>query len=446
MAIFEGGGLEYSEISQDLYHGESIGLQYWDSVYSQRLRFFGGTSNHWSGRCAIFDKVDFEQRNYLGLPGWPISRSDVLEFFDDACSILDISKDAFHDSQKLEWKGENFRLSESTNSPPTRFGVKYYPELKDSSRIDVYINANLTDIKLNDDLNAVTSCEVRNYSNHKFYFSAKNYVLALGAIENARLLLNCDKQIQNGIGNQNDMVGRCFMEHFNVGFGRFVSDDTPLWERGMVQLNPSENMIKKLQIGNAVLAFERNSSPISYGRLKMLKQTVREVVCKSKSLTDLSRNVFDFDCPGDGAISSMIEQSPNLKSRIFLGPEKDMFGMRRIRLDWQVSASDYKTIRTLGLEVAKEMARNGSARVQLADFILDDTKTIPAFGRHCHQMGTTRMSENPKFGVVNKDLQIHGYKNIYVAGSGVFPTGGGTNPTLTLVMLSERLGHHLAKS
>lgn len=446
VAIFEGGGLEYSEISENLYEGKSIGLQYWDGVRANRLRYFGGTSNHWAGRCAVFDQVDFEQREYLGLPGWPITRDDVFHSFDSACSILDISKDAFHNSQKLDWKGNNFRLSESTLSPPTRFGTKYYPELNNSSRIDVYINANLTNINLNNDLDAATSFEVRNYANHKFFFSANNYVIALGSIENARMLLNCDKQIPNGIGNQNDMVGRCFMEHFNIEFGRFLSDDSPIWQKSSIELNPSANMIRKLQIGNGVLSFARNATPVSYGRLKELKRTIREGVCKSESLTGLSRHFLDFDCPGDGVIFSMIEQSPNLKSRVFLGSELDMFGMRRVKLDWQVNAADYKTIRTLGLEVAKEMARTGTARVQLADYILDESKTISEFGQHAHQMGTTRMSEDPKYGVTDKNLKIHGFKNVYVAGSSVFPTGGGTNPTLTIVMLAERLGHHLAKS
>lgn len=446
VAIFEGGGLEYTELSQDLYQGKSVGLQYWDSVRSARLRFFGGTSNHWAGRCSFLDKVDFEQKNYGGLPGWPITREDVFQFFDAACSVLDISREAFQASQVTKWKGENFRVSESAHSPPTRFGGKYYQELKDSSKIDVYINANLTNINLNKDLDAVTSFEIRNYDNQKFLFSANNYVIALGSIENARLLLNCDKQIPGGIGNQNGMVGGCFMEHFNIEIGRFVSDDSPIWQRYGIQLNPSENLIKKLQIGNAVLSFERNSIPTSYGRLKKFKQAMREEICKSEFLTGLSRNILDFDCPGDGVISSLIEQAPNLKSRVYLGPEVDMFGMRRVKLDWQASAADYKTIRTLGLEVAKEMARYEYARVQLKDFILDDTKDINDFGQHAHQMGTTRMSEEPKHGVVNKNLQIHGYKNIFVAGSSVFPTGGGCNPTLTVVMLSERLGHHLAKS
>jgi choline dehydrogenase-like flavoprotein len=446
VAIFEGGGMEYSELSQDLYQGESVGNQYWDLVHSGRLRFFGGTSNHWAGRCAFFDAVDFEQRDYYGLPGWPISRKEVFQYFDAACSVLDISREGFQASQVKKWKGENFRFSETTHSPPTRFGGKYHQELQDSSHIDVYINANLTNIKLNDNHNAVTSFEIQNYDKKQFSFSADNYVIALGAIENARVLLNCDEQIQGGIGNQNGMVGCCFMEHLNLHMGKFVADDNPVWETGFIQLNPSEDMVRRLQIGNAVLSFERHSDPESYGRLHELKQALREIVCKSEMATDLTRNLSEFDCPGDGVITTMIEQTPNLRSRVFLGSEKDMFGMRRIKLDWQLSAHDKQTIRTLGLEVAKEMARHGSARVQLEDFILDSSKEIRNVDGHCHQMGTTRMSADPKFGVVNENLQIHGFKNIFVAGSSVFPTGGGSNPTLNLVMLAERLGHHLAKS
>src|SRR5450756_582826 len=153
-------------------------------------------------------------------------------------------------------------------------------------------------------------------------------------------------------------------------------------------------------------------------------------------IRDRSRNILDFDCPGDGLITSLIEQTPNLNSRVSLGTEKDMFGMRRVKLDWQANAADYKTIRTLGLEVAKEMARSGAARVQLKDFILDDTKDISEIGRHAHQMGTTRMSEAPRFSFVKKNLQIRCVKDIFVAGSSVFPAGGGAYPTLTVVMLS----------
>jgi choline dehydrogenase-like flavoprotein len=59
-------------------------------------------------------------------------------------------------------------------------------------------------------------------------------------------------------------------------------------------------------------------------------------------------------------------------------------------------------------------------------------------------MGTTRMSADPKFGVVDSNCRVHGMKNLYVAGSSVFPTGGGVNPTVTVVALALRLGEHLA--
>ena len=62
-----------------------------------------------------------------------------------------------------------------------------------------------------------------------------------------------------------------------------------------------------------------------------------------------------------------------------------------------------------------------------------------------HHLGTTRMSNDPKLGVVNADSQVHGVSNLYVAGSSVFPTYGSSNPTLNLIALTLRLGDHLRK-
>mgnify|MGYP002795102190 CR=1 FL=1 len=56
-----------------------------------------------------------------------------------------------------------------------------------------------------------------------------------------------------------------------------------------------------------------------------------------------------------------------------------------------------------------------------------------------HYMGTTRMSDDPKTGVVDPNCQVHGISNLYVAGSGCYVTAAAPNPTLTLVALSLRL-------
>ena len=58
-------------------------------------------------------------------------------------------------------------------------------------------------------------------------------------------------------------------------------------------------------------------------------------------------------------------------------------------------------------------------------------------------MGTTRMSDDPKQGVVDSDCRVHGMSNLFVAGSSVFPTPGGATPTLLLVALAVRLAEHL---
>ncbi|MDZ4141409.1 MAG: GMC family oxidoreductase [Methylotenera sp.] len=445
VALLEGGSLEYSENSQNLYQGKNIGLKNWDAISNCRLRYFGGTSNHWGGRCSFFDAIDYEKRAYFGMPGWPAgSREEMFNYFDAACSIVDLPKNAFKRSGNKKWKGNNFRLSDKEFSPPTRFKSKYLDELKRSDKIDLYINANITNIKLHENFSSVSLFQVQNYKGGIFPFTAKRFVLASGAIENARLLLNSDRQMHTGVGNQNDMVGRCFMEHFNVEIGRFIVENHQMWNDGAVQFNPAESFMRSRNIGNAVLDFNANMHTKSYGRLRELKNSARNLICRSETLTDLTRNLVDFDCNGDGVITSLIEQTPNLDSRVTLDSEKDMFGMRRVILNWKPNSADNLTIRTLGREVAKELALKGLARVQLADFILDDSIEIRDYGHHCHQMGTTRMSDNPKVGVVDKNQRVHGLENLYIAGSSVFPTGGGCNPTLTIVMMSLQLGNHIA--
>jgi choline dehydrogenase-like flavoprotein len=63
-----------------------------------------------------------------------------------------------------------------------------------------------------------------------------------------------------------------------------------------------------------------------------------------------------------------------------------------------------------------------------------------------HHMGTTRMSDHAKTGIVNGNCQVFGVNNLYIAGSSVFATSGAANPTLTLVALALRLAEHLDTS
>jgi len=282
---------------------------------------------------------------------------------------------------------------------------------------------------------------LQNLTKTKVKVTAKTYVLALGAIETARVLLNANSQIALGVGNTNGWVGKCFMEHLNVPIGRFIVTDPVFWKKDLA-LVPTTDFMQKNNIGNGIVAFGPNATPVSYGRLRVIKQFLRETGCALPSIADVARRAVDFDCPGDGLVTSLIEQTPNPASRVSLTNDVDAFGMRRIQVDWEFTDNDNRTVRTLAVKSAQELARLNLARVQLAPFITNETLPID-IGGHCHQMGTVRMASSPRYGVVNEDCQVHGIDNLYLAGSSVFPTGGGTNPTLTLVMLALRLGEHL---
>ncbi|MEJ1339121.1 MAG: GMC family oxidoreductase [Candidatus Sedimenticola sp. (ex Thyasira tokunagai)] len=444
VALIEGGGMGYDEKSQAIYAGESIGSEYYNHLQYCRLRYLGGTTNHWAGRCMTMQPIDFEKRDYLDLSGWPIPKSDLDEYLNQTLKILDIDEKLADIKNITPLPDSSFITAWSGRSAPTRFGQKYLKELSDHPKIDLFLNVNVTDIQLDENHRHVNGIVAKGYGGRSLSFSGNNYVLSSGAIENARFLLNSDSQLPNGIGNHSDYVGRCFMEHFNVDLGRVVADlDNKIWQNGSLELFPSETLAREKEIGTGVLSISVGGEHPLHGRLKVFKEFVRDSVCRSATLTDLSQKMTHFNCPGDGVISTLIEQEPNKKSRITLSNTKDSLGLRQVQLNWQISDFDRRTIRTLGFEVAKELARLDLARVKLPEYLIEDDGNY-LFGAHCHQMGTTRMAQNAKDGVVDSNCKVFGIDNLYVAGSSVFPTGGGVNPTLTIVQLSLRLAGHIA--
>ncbi|MDX1541923.1 MAG: GMC family oxidoreductase, partial [Geminicoccaceae bacterium] len=150
---------------------------------------------------------------------------------------------------------------------------------------------------------------------------------------------------------------------------------------------------------------------------------------------------YDF-VPGTNQLLTISEQAPDPASRVTLGEERDALGMPRIRLDWRLGELDRRSLEVAGRLLAEEFGRSGIGRVRLPEWLEEDgwPEDLEA---GWHHMGTTRMSDDPRSGVVDRDGRVHGLANLYVAGSSVFPTGGFANPTLTIVALALRLAEHL---
>ena len=111
-------------------------------------------------------------------------------------------------------------------------------------------------------------------------------------------------------------------------------------------------------------------------------------------------------------------------------------------MHWAIDDYDMLSIRRSLQILAQEVGRLGLGRVKIA---LDDEGpwTSHIAGNHHHHIGTTRMHENPKYGVVDAECRVHGMSNLYIAGSSVYPTAGTGSVTLMLVALAIRLSDHL---
>ena len=139
------------------------------------------------------------------------------------------------------------------------------------------------------------------------------------------------------------------------------------------------------------------------------------------------------------------EQAPNPESRIVLSEEKDALGMPRANLRWKFTPLDKRSMRVYYELLGREMGKAGLGRVQIMDWLLegDDHAWPNHLSGGWHHMGTARMHEDPKQGVVDANCKVHGIANLFVAGGAVYPTGGAVNPTLTVVALALRLSDHL---
>jgi choline dehydrogenase-like flavoprotein len=115
--------------------------------------------------------------------------------------------------------------------------------------------------------------------------------------------------------------------------------------------------------------------------------------------------------------------------------------MRRTALDWRLTELDRRTIEVFVREVAVEFERLGIGRIDLSTFALSDFPTSMGERVHdsSHHMGTSRMHDDPKRGVVDRHCRVHGVRNLFVGSSSVFPTCGFSNPTLTIIALCLRM-------
>lgn len=462
IVLLEGGDVDFWEDSQELYQGTIIGRDY-VPLDATRLRQLGGTSGHWAGSCRPLSESVFKRHPHIPDSGWPISKADLAPFLKKTCEILEI--ETFPADEELPGSEEMLNRVAFRKSPPVRFNEKYSEILKYAENITLVLKANLTGIKVGSSARLIEAFEIQGYieGREARELKARAFVLALGGIENARILLNVRERAREGLWQGTALAGRYFAEHPHHALGQVVAEPVFGLGTSSVFVEATPDLMRREKIGNCILRLEPAAKFVSSrDRPDDLKSKVKEFLCSSELLYDLAISIRPFRCPRTnedsilsgaaveaGIVRAMAEQAPNPDSRVLLSDERDRFGLRRVALDWQLSAVDKRTMARVGMEFGKAMARSGLGRVKLADWILDEDSEVPgvkdgheALGNH--HMGTTRMATSAQEGVVDQDCKVYGKDNLFIAGSSVFTTGGAANPTFTIVQLALRLSSHLA--
>lgn len=499
--VVESGGLTENAETHALYDGDTVGHTL--NMMEGRHRVFGGAGTRWGGRCALLDPIDFEQRDWIPLSGWPFRYEDLLSFYERAKSVSnfenhwiddDIAAERLKAAPKPFTGGKLQRMIWRVASPDLRpglrtyltlgyrthfdYGKAYRRQLEESPTTQVLLNATMIGMSTSADGRRVEDITVSTLDGRRAKVRAGRFVLATSGIENARQLLMAPPPLRER-ANRHDLVGRFLGQHPRGDFGEIVVTPeqarriqgafhrflvpprVPVqYEVGFALTEAAQREHKLVNASAALVYYAHDNTPWKAGkrlvlaarRLKAYRGMLADAVKLVAGIPAIAGNVARRYLLGRKLHHTMpsihveldLEQAPNPESRILLSFRRDRFGNPLARADWRIAPIERRTARFFADALDEELRLMDLGTFKGKPWLYNDEplSTDDLCGNY-HFIGATRMDADATRGVVDVDCRVHGVENLYCAGASVFPTGGHANPTLTIVALAIRLADHL---
>lgn len=486
VTVLESGGMERDPQNDLLNEIENVGRPRVVDQWLVRNRIVGGSSHTWTGRCAAFDAIDFERRDWVPDSGWPIGLDDLAPYLGRSAAYLGLSvgtgfsdnrfwslaqrsqPEAAPDPSKLLPFFWQFSRDLSNPYEYMRFGRHLADQI--GPKVTLVTGATVTAIVPDPSGRTVRSVEFAGADGRRRSLAASRVVLCAGGIENARLLLSSDTVVPHGLGNDRDLVGRYLMDHPRGAVAAFEIKGSERLQRRFGLYNVNGNLFRAgLRLSPEAQRAERllncsawlGETVTADDPWHALKRILRgkphlpgDLVAIGRNAGLFARGLKQYFIDRDGLprkldalnLDCMCEQRPDPNSRVTLSDRKDRFGLRLSRVDWRIHEDEARSVRRTAEFAAEELVRMGLPKPTLAEWVRDGADFPPSFVDIAHPTGTTRMAEDPSKGVVDADLQVHGVEGLYVAGSSVFPTAGHCNPTQMIVATALRLSDHIKAS
>jgi len=502
--LLESGGAENNPATQEWSHATVLDQQTHAPMALASNRALGGSSWLWGGRCVPFEAIDFEPRKYVPHSGWPFTLEEVLPWYDKAADYLDCGKAQFRQAPQHWPEMGEIELSqlERWARQPKLVG-KLGPRVLASPGIHILFDATVTGIVFDEDQRSASSLQAR-HKNTAVTVRACHYALAGGGLETTRLLLSVQQRNPSLFGGIGGPLGRYYMGHIfgsiasltltqpgdfaDLDFSAddsgtyvrrrftvseeaqrkhhvlntsFFADNPPFHDErhrnptlSLVFLGLSFPAIGRRMISEAIRLRHVGPPPYRYGAhlLNVLRrpwQAAADVlaILRLRYVSPVRKPGFVLrNQGGTYALNYHAEQIPHPDSRVTLNQERDAHGMQRLTIDFRYLKEDAESALKAHEILDRQLRAAGKGKVeyhrspdQRIGHILE--QATDGF----HQVGTTRMHDDPQLGVVDRHCQVHGVANLHVASSSVFPTTGEANPTFLAVALAARLADRLAQ-
>jgi glucose dehydrogenase len=440
-------------------------------LLGKRVRGLGGSTLHWEGYALRLHADDFWARSRHGigddwpiayadleadygaaeralgvagrddprfvsprsggypLPPFPFSYSDGL--FAPACASLGIALEPLPQARNSVAYGGRPRCTACATCAVCPTGAKasidltHLPQAEATGKAD--IRAEATALRLEaDPAGRVTAAVYAGRDRVERRVTAEVFVLAAGAVENARLLLlSASSAHPSGLANRSGLVGKYFMSHASVDvIGRAAEKVYPY------RVGFSTAMSRQF-------AIERDRSTRGAFLLEFLNSagpTPGEIAERSGKAGEALRRHVQEEFGRWLGIRVYAEQLAHRTNAVSLSPRaRDYFGNPAPHVHCQLGPYE---------RTALDDARATATRIFAAMGITRVHTTPLSFA--AHQIGTHRMGADPATSVVDADLRAHDVTNLYLVGSGCFVTASASPPTLTIVALAIRAARHIA--
>ena len=404
---------------------------YYTPVFSNVM---GGNSLLWHSKVYLLSKQELSSYN------WFFSYAELKKYSDFLSKKLKVNKSLL---SKHEDKDDAiYRYSYRASFRDIYDHLK----IKKNSKIKVF--RGYSPIKLNIKDKTVNNVIIKDIEDKETNISIKyDLIFCCGGLGNPHILLNLLKK-------KNKNLGRFLSDHPHLNLGKIKISELFRFKK---ILKPNIKLNLNIKTHEAALIVENKKYfcgiQLDY-KLDPTRQLIRFFIrIKNLKLRIFLRSFSFFVRKINGLFHMMgfffkkyykysfeffFSQSPSFKNKIYLTNKLDKFGLKKININWDLQKEDLNNY----IRLIEKSSKNKKIVISKEKFLHNFYKNGLS-GQH--PSCTTKIGKNDKDGVVNKNLKLFGYNNMYVVGSSVFPFNGYTNPTWTIMTLALRLARRLIK-